>query len=784
MPQLMLNDVRGTGLTVNGRRSLLSLDDLRLSGPDVQGSVARVAFRLDSFGLAGTTPITPLVATGTVALDGLDLLLPDVEPVKIAVGQMRAELAETRFAMEAGTPRINGGLALDTHKLSVSIQEKARHGQLPPPTRIEAARLSFDVPAVAVAQGNAGSAQVSVDGPLLKLDELRLGGPDIQGSVGTTVIQLSRTDIAATEPGSPFVASGTIRANRLNLLVPDIEPVGIIAQEFDAKLNQTRFSFPAGRVLIDGAVALDTRELLITIQEQARAGKSAPPPIRISAKRFAGEVPRLAVDDSRATGTKVTVITPRLTLDQFRLVAPTEPGTTMQLAAPTLTLQGVDVNVIDAATLDVSGRANVLAPSLSFQMAGTDGVGQIGGLGLDLQRFSYRETDDTSGFGMQGRIELGSLRGRIPADEPGQPSDIIALAGLKLDVADVDVTMDGREPKWRARLDLGLKSLAATLRAPLSLIANVADISLRGFDGSSAPEYMLDSLTIGRLDASLKREAKATVPPPPDEPDPATRSWPPTDLPIIRLGLVQLIDGGKISFVDRAVTPPVLAALDVETLRVENVDTTDPDARTDVQIKARLDDALIDIQGWAKPFQSKPSLAVQAQLDNLRLATLSPYFAPLIGIDVLRGSLTVGAAGTVTAGQLDGEVKAQMVGVRMSDRRKTGTNQPPRSIGEPLSTLIRLIEDSKGSIEVAMPVRGDVLSPEFGYSDAVWALVPRVLRALVTSPVSFISASRSLMRAANPGGGEAAEALIVPPEVQDLPKPALLSESQSHGVAR
>lgn len=786
MPELKLDDAQGIGMTVNASGPLLSLEKLRIDGPEAEGSVGRAEFRLARFGMAGTHRGAPMVATGAVALDRLKLFVPDVEPVSIALDQMRADLAETTFVWGEGASQIKGGLALDSRGLQVAIQEQPRRGApLPPPTEIGAARLSFHMPAVAVAKGSAGDAQVSAHGPTIALDQLRLGGPDIQGTIGKADIRLSRTDVAAADPGAPFTATGTVRAERLNLLVPDVEPVGITAAQVDAELDGMRFSFPAGRSLIEGSAALDSRDLLITIQEQASGGAPLPQPIRIHASRFAGAVPTLAVDDSRATGTRVRVATPSMMLGQFRLDAPVGPasagpagpGPLLQLAAPTLTLAGVDVSVIDAETLDVAGQARLAAPELSLELPpGGDNpllgvapiAGRIGRLGLDLQRFSYREAGMTVGFGLQGKINVGSMQGRLPASEPGQSADLVTLSGLNLDVADLDVAADraseaagvgaaagsggGAAPVWRAKLDLDLRSMAASLHRPLPLSAEVTEIQLRQLDAASAARaYALQSLTIGGFEASLHREAAAAPQPPPAaEPAPqpeARRSWPPPDLPSLRLGRIELIDGGRISLLDRSVSPPVAATLAIDTLHIEDIDTTEPHARARVRLQARLNDGRIGLDGWATAFRERPSLALRARLDDLQLPMLSPYFAPAMGMDIVSGTLSAGADGKVTEGRLDGVVEARLVNVRMADRLATGGGPALRPIGEPLSTLIRLIEDRDGSIEVSAPLSGDMLAPEVGYAGVIWGLLPRVLRAFFTSPVRFVSATRSLINA-------------------------------------
>lgn len=757
------DDPMAVGRTVRARDPLLLVEELRLDGPKVQGSVRSTAFRLSHFAMTDGDAGEPLVATGSVAVDRVDLRLPGVEPVALGLARLRAELAETRLALAPGgaapgAARLAGGFSVDLAELLVSIQEQARRGgPTPPPTRIEAATVGIRVPDITARQDGPTNATLRAAKPQVTIDRLRMGGPDIQGTVGNAVVRLSALDVAATEPGAPFVATGKVVAQGLDLVVPDaVQPIEIGADTLDADLIGTRFAFPSGRVLIDGRVALDSKALAVSILRIPPDGAPAPPPIRIFAARFAGQVPRLMVDDSRATGTRVKVATPLLTLDRFRMEKPAPPDATVEIGSPALTLRRVDVDVVDAETLEVSGTAELVAAELAVALRSAAAralapQARIGALDLHLQRFAYREAGDSSGFGMQGGIGLGALDAQLPAADAGAEGQRLALSGLTLDVADLDFVTGGEHPAWRADVALALQSLAMTATQPIPISGSVADVALSRLAASSERRFAVGTLTVGRFDAALSPPPRPPAPASPAPPAVAgdrPGTWPPTDLPAVQIGRIALVDGGQVTFRDAGVAPPVTARLSVDTLVVENVDTTDPRARTALQLRARLDDSAISVQGWAEALQPKPSLAIQASIDALSLPTLSPYLAPALGLRIVRGNLTTGADATVTAGQLDGELRARLSDVRLADGTEGGGNSFSPPIATPLSTMIRLLEDNDGAIDVRLPLSGDIMSPAFSYAGLVWGMLPRVVRALVTSPVPFVSSAWALATAA------------------------------------
>ncbi|MFZ1414378.1 MAG: DUF748 domain-containing protein [Defluviicoccus sp.] len=755
LPVLGYDDTLDDGPLLNAQDPLVSVDDLRLDGPAVRGRIDRAALRLKGVGVTGAN--APLTANGTLTVDRLDLLLPDVEPITIAVGGLRADLIDTSIALAPEPAPLGGRLELDVRDALFTLQERARRGQPPPPlTTAKIARLAAKVPTVTAPRPHTTSAAIGIAGPSVVIDQLRLGGADIEGTVRSADVRLADIGVETAAPGPPIVATGKVVARDLDLVLPGAEPIGIAAREFSAELSRTRYAFPSRRALIEGDFGLDAKDLALRLEQKPSAGKP-PPPLRISATRFAGKLPRLIIDEHRRTSLRVTVATPALNLNGFRMEAAAGPDAVMRLASSALTLRDADVDINDKRTaLHIAVQAGATAPDLSLVSVPKTGVGgvqgKITGLDLDLRRLAYRREGDTNGLGLAGHIGIRSLQGNVPPLRTGAAADHLALDGLKLDVAEADLTTGGERTAWRARLDLALKSLAATLQQPLPLTASVDDVSLGGLAATSDDDYTAKALTLGRFELAVTRETppgpRPIAQPHVEETGPATGAWPPADLPALRIGRAALLNGGRITLRDLTISPTVNATLALDTFVLNNLDTTDPSARTTVRFGGRLDDSAFAVDGWAEAFQPRPSFDVQARVDDLHLPTLSPYLGPRLGLDFRRGNLSVDAAVAATAGRLDGMLRARMTDVRMADRPAAGTDEITRAIGLPLSTLIRLMEDGDGGITVSVPIAGNLPSPDVNYRQAIWNLLPQVVRAFFRSPVGFVSSAASLAREA------------------------------------
>ena len=156
----------------------------------------------------------------------------------------------------------------------------------------------------------------------------------------------------------------------------------------------------------------------------------------------------------------------------------------MRLASSVLALQRAEVDVNDGTTaMEVAVQAGATAPICPWSWCRKPA--RRGRRGR-----SPGWTWTCAGSPIAGRRReqagpAGPHRHAVDAGPPaaspaGAAADRLALAGLKLDVADADLTTGGERPAWRAHLDLALKSLAATLQQPLPLTASIDDVSLGG----------------------------------------------------------------------------------------------------------------------------------------------------------------------------------------------------------------------------------------------------------------------------------------------------------------
>jgi len=198
------------------------------------------------------------------------------------------------------------------------------------------------------------------------------------------------------------------------------------------------------------------------------------------------------------------------------------------------------------------------------------------------------------------------------------------------------------------------------------------------------------------------------------------------------LGLFQIVRG-RLSFVDRSVTPPVLLALEDLQGRIAGL-SSDPRARSTVEMKARLGSAPVAILGTFNPLQALAYTDLAISTKGVELTPLSPYAGRYVGYLLEKGKLDLELAYRVRARTLNA---ANVVRI---DQLTLGEHvDSPDATSAPVKLGLALLRDKDGVILLDVPVEGDLDDPEFHYGRVVWRAIGNLIVKLATSPFSALA---------------------------------------------
>lgn len=158
--------------------------------------------------------------------------------------------------------------------------------------------------------------------------------------------------------------------------------------------------------------------------------------------------------------------------------------------------------------------------------------------------------------------------------------------------------------------------------------------------------------------------------------------------------------------------------LSLDNLQLGSLNSQQPTLKTPVTLAAKDDGYLrIHAKGEAAVFSPKVNAVFDATVNELSLPTVSPYLSKALGFDMQSGELDLDLAMQIQDDQLDGEAKVKARGLETSSVEDEQGEQNIVGSGSAMSLNLALdtLKDSKGNIDLDVPVSGDLASPSFGF---------------------------------------------------------------------
>ena len=167
---------------------------------------------------------------------------------------------------------------------------------------------------------------------------------------------------------------------------------------------------------------------------------------------------------------------------------------------------------------------------------------------------------------------------------------------------------------------------------------------------------------------------------------------------------------------------------------------------------------------------------VSLSFKNVPLHSINPYAMSFAGYQIDEGRIDVDLRYTAKEGQLLGKNRFVIRKIKL------GEEVPDfKGVKLPIGLAIAVLEDSDGMIDVNIPIRGNVDSPEFSMGHLFWQALRNVLSSIVTAPFRALA---SLLGEEGLDGiyTGAGESVITPPEQEKLEKVAKLLEKKANAV--
>jgi len=334
-----------------------------------------------------------------------------------------------------------------------------------------------------------------------------------------------------------------------------------------------------------------------------------------------------------------------------------------------------------------------------------------GDAGLDKVRMLDKQSADL--FAGWGTLALSRIKAHYDAGGTDLNAGRVALSNF---YARIFLDQNGR---------LNLSNFIAQQAAP--------DASLTRTDAASADAASAAAATRTAQAASAATSSAASANSSTDssaKPQTATAGGPPFNLHFGEL----LLQHGHINYTDDFIKPNFTANL-VEIngkIGAFGTHTTQP---ASVEMKASLDArGPVSINGTVNPLATPPALDMTASAQGIELTSFTPYSTKYAGYPITEGRLNVDLHYLLDSGRLSADNHLFIDQLTFGEHVENST-----ATHLPVTLAIALLKNSRGQIDINIPVSGSLSDPQFSVGGLIWHALLNLIGKAVTAPFSLLA---------------------------------------------
>ena len=229
---------------------------------------------------------------------------------------------------------------------------------------------------------------------------------------------------------------------------------------------------------------------------------------------------------------------------------------------------------------------------------------------------------------------------------------------------------------------------------------------------------------------------------------------------------IEASGASSLSFVDESVKPVFKTQLDFQQLKIENLDSRQPEQPSALVLDGRIGKhSRVTLQGDLRPFLQPPGLNLKGKVEAMDLPQLSSYTRGGLGLLLNSGTLDADLSARTEADKLDGKATLELHQLQV--KSVPGKDTLQSRIPVPLDTALDTLRDKNNTIKLEIPVTGDINDPQFSVNDAIsQALAKGVQKGALSYLTLALQPYGTLITAAKYAGEAATRVRLNPVEFE------------------
>jgi uncharacterized protein involved in outer membrane biogenesis len=195
------------------------------------------------------------------------------------------------------------------------------------------------------------------------------------------------------------------------------------------------------------------------------------------------------------------------------------------------------------------------------------------------------------------------------------------------------------------------------------------------------------------------------------------------------------LQAGTVNFSDKHIKPNFAANLLEIGGRVSGL-SSEKGSRAGVDLRGKLENyAPLEIKGTINPLAEDLHVDLQVNFDDMDLSPLTPYAHKYVGYTIQKGKLSLDLKYLIEGKKLDSSNSISLDQFTLGEKVES-----PDATKLPVKFAINLLKNSKGMINLDLPVKGSIDDPEFSIGSVVLKMVVNLVVKAVSSPFKLLGA--------------------------------------------
>jgi hypothetical protein len=194
------------------------------------------------------------------------------------------------------------------------------------------------------------------------------------------------------------------------------------------------------------------------------------------------------------------------------------------------------------------------------------------------------------------------------------------------------------------------------------------------------------------------------------------------------------VNTASADFEDRSLPLPFAARIadlngEMSTIATASVEPSE------VAMEGKVDEyGQVRISGTVTPFEPAANTDLRVVFQNVEMPKFSAYTIPIAGREIASGKLDLDLGYKVNDNELVGENNVILRDFELGDKV-----EHPGALSLPLGLAVALLKDPDGTIDIDLPVRGNVEDPQFSYGGVIGKAMLNLITRIITSPFALLA---------------------------------------------